>query len=193
MPAAAGAALQRLRALGFSEADADILAAHFLWADRRGLASHGVGRIAWLEGFADLDPLSGTWSYGEQYRRAETTATVIDPQVGETFAPASKDAQPAIEAAVAWRRYARNEGSSVTQVPRAVTVQLGLLTLPIGPNGPNSSETYKAKDELTWGFNWHTCPVMTLANASPSADNPCIEWLLLNAKTGTQIDETWQQ
>ena len=56
MSAAAGAALQRLRALGFSEADADILAAHFLWADRRGLASHGVGRIAWLEGFADLDP-----------------------------------------------------------------------------------------------------------------------------------------
>jgi len=46
----------RLRTLGFSEADAGTLAAHFLWADRRGLRSHGVGRIAWLEGFADLDP-----------------------------------------------------------------------------------------------------------------------------------------
>jgi (2R)-3-sulfolactate dehydrogenase (NADP+) len=49
-------ALQRLRALGFSETDAETLAAHFVWAERRGLASHGVGRIAWLETFAELDP-----------------------------------------------------------------------------------------------------------------------------------------
>jgi (2R)-3-sulfolactate dehydrogenase (NADP+) len=49
-------ALLRLRALGFSEADAETLAAHFLWAEHRGLASHGIGRIAWLESFAELDP-----------------------------------------------------------------------------------------------------------------------------------------
>ncbi len=47
--------MERLRALGFSDADAETMAAHFLWAERRGLSSHGVGRIDWLEGFDDLD------------------------------------------------------------------------------------------------------------------------------------------
>lgn len=56
MATAPSDALQRLRGLGFSEPDAETLAAHFLWAERRGLTSHGVGRIEWLEGFADLDP-----------------------------------------------------------------------------------------------------------------------------------------
>jgi (2R)-3-sulfolactate dehydrogenase (NADP+) len=51
-----GDPVRRLRALGFSEADAATLAGHFLWADRRGLTSHGVGRIDWLERFDDLDP-----------------------------------------------------------------------------------------------------------------------------------------
>jgi LDH2 family malate/lactate/ureidoglycolate dehydrogenase len=49
-------AVSRLRALGFSEGDTERLAAHFLWAERRGLTSHGLGRIAWLEGFDDLQP-----------------------------------------------------------------------------------------------------------------------------------------
>jgi LDH2 family malate/lactate/ureidoglycolate dehydrogenase len=48
--------LQRLRTLGFLDADAETLAAHFLWAEQRGLVSHGIGRIAWLEGFTELDP-----------------------------------------------------------------------------------------------------------------------------------------
>lgn len=51
-----GDAQERLRALGFSEVDAATLAAHFGWADRRGLPSHGAGRIGWLERFPDLDP-----------------------------------------------------------------------------------------------------------------------------------------
>jgi LDH2 family malate/lactate/ureidoglycolate dehydrogenase len=49
-------ALARLRALGFSEADAATLADHFLDADRRGNPSHGVARIGWLETFSDLRP-----------------------------------------------------------------------------------------------------------------------------------------
>lgn len=49
-------AVPRLRALGFSNDDADRLAAHFLWAERRGLRGHGLGRITWLEGFDDLQP-----------------------------------------------------------------------------------------------------------------------------------------
>jgi len=48
--------LARLRALGFSEADAATLADHFLDADRRGKPSHGVARIGWLETLSDLRP-----------------------------------------------------------------------------------------------------------------------------------------
>jgi hypothetical protein len=48
--------LDRLRALGFSEEDAAVLADHFLDADGRGKTGHGVARIDWLETFTDLDP-----------------------------------------------------------------------------------------------------------------------------------------
>jgi LDH2 family malate/lactate/ureidoglycolate dehydrogenase len=50
------AALDRLRALGFSAADAAVLADHFLDAERRGKPSHGLARIGWLETLPDLDP-----------------------------------------------------------------------------------------------------------------------------------------
>jgi LDH2 family malate/lactate/ureidoglycolate dehydrogenase len=46
----------RLRELGFSERDASALADHFLDAERRGKTSHGLSRIEWLAGLADLDP-----------------------------------------------------------------------------------------------------------------------------------------
>lgn len=46
----------RLRALGFSERDAATLADHFVDADRRGKAGHGVSRIDWLAKLDGLDP-----------------------------------------------------------------------------------------------------------------------------------------
>lgn len=47
---------RRLTALGFSEADAGTLAAHFLDAESRGKLSHGLSRIDWLETLPDLRP-----------------------------------------------------------------------------------------------------------------------------------------
>jgi LDH2 family malate/lactate/ureidoglycolate dehydrogenase len=47
---------ERLRALGFSDADATTLADHFLDAERRGKPSHGLARIEWLETLPDVDP-----------------------------------------------------------------------------------------------------------------------------------------
>jgi LDH2 family malate/lactate/ureidoglycolate dehydrogenase len=47
---------ERLRELGFSERDAAALADHFLDAERRGKTSHGLSRIEWLAGLAELDP-----------------------------------------------------------------------------------------------------------------------------------------
>ena len=49
-------ALPRLRALGFDEPDAALLADHFLEAERRGKRGHGLARIDWLERLPDLDP-----------------------------------------------------------------------------------------------------------------------------------------
>jgi len=46
----------RLREIGFSEADAQTLADHFVDADRRGKTGHGVARIDWLEQLPGLDP-----------------------------------------------------------------------------------------------------------------------------------------
>jgi LDH2 family malate/lactate/ureidoglycolate dehydrogenase len=42
-------ARERLRALGFPEADTEVLVAHFEEAERRGKTGHGFSRIPWLE------------------------------------------------------------------------------------------------------------------------------------------------
>ena len=47
---------ERIRALGFSEADAAVLAGHFLDAEARGKLGHGLSRIDWLETLPDLQP-----------------------------------------------------------------------------------------------------------------------------------------
>jgi LDH2 family malate/lactate/ureidoglycolate dehydrogenase len=46
----------RLRMLGFDDADAGVLADHFLDSEARGRPSHGLARVAWLETLADLRP-----------------------------------------------------------------------------------------------------------------------------------------
>ena len=48
--------LGRLRALGFGDADAQELWAHFDAAERRGKQGHGHARIPWLEGLEGYDP-----------------------------------------------------------------------------------------------------------------------------------------
>ena len=48
--------LPRIRALGFSDADAQTLADHFLDAERRGKHGHGFSRVEWLATLDGLDP-----------------------------------------------------------------------------------------------------------------------------------------
>jgi (2R)-3-sulfolactate dehydrogenase (NADP+) len=48
-------AYPRIRALGFAEPEARILADHFLEAERRGKTGHGLARVEWLAG-QELDP-----------------------------------------------------------------------------------------------------------------------------------------
>ena len=47
---------ERIRALGFSDADARTLTDHFLDAERRGKRGHGLARVLWLESLQGLDP-----------------------------------------------------------------------------------------------------------------------------------------
>ena len=47
---------RRLLELGFDEHDTGVLLDHFVAADASGRKSHGVSRIDWLAGFAELDP-----------------------------------------------------------------------------------------------------------------------------------------
>ena len=49
-------ARERLRRLGFGEADARTLFEHFDDAERRGKLGHGYSRIEWLETLPDLRP-----------------------------------------------------------------------------------------------------------------------------------------
>jgi LDH2 family malate/lactate/ureidoglycolate dehydrogenase len=48
--------LMRLRQLGFVEADVKVLADHFLDAEARGKAGHGLARVDWLSSLPDLRP-----------------------------------------------------------------------------------------------------------------------------------------
>jgi LDH2 family malate/lactate/ureidoglycolate dehydrogenase len=48
--------LDRIRGLGFDEADARTLADHFLDAEARGKRGHGLSRVDWLATLPDLDP-----------------------------------------------------------------------------------------------------------------------------------------
>ena len=45
----------RLAALGFSDADAGVLADHFLAAEASGRSGHGLTRVAWLETWPELE------------------------------------------------------------------------------------------------------------------------------------------
>jgi hypothetical protein len=125
--------------------------------------------------------------------RVQNTIT-IDTSVGETFAPPPEGASPAMTAQQAWATYTKVDTSySTSEIPSNVSVSLGLLTLPLGPSGPNGTEAYTARDVLTYGFSWHNCPVSRNPRAPSPQSNPCIEWNFINADTGQQIDDTWQQ
>lgn len=122
-----------------------------------------------------------------------TTSIVIDPQVGEVFEPAPASAAPALTAQQVWAKYATLIGAKTTAIPAHVTVELGLLTLPIGPSGPKGIEIYTAYRQLTYGYSTHACPKSMNPHITSLPANPCIYWDFLNANTGRQIDSTYQQ
>jgi hypothetical protein len=105
----------------------------------------------------------------------------IAPDVGETFTLVGPDVRPRLSAQQAWSRYfARDHGGG--RIPKNVTARLGRLVL-----------LPEAADTLTYGFSSHGCPATRNPNGTSLLPNPCIRWLFLNANTGNEIDDTFQE
>lgn len=117
-----------------------------------------------------------------------TQVVVIDPSIPETFAPSSHDTA-ALSSDAAFQVYARLNDSNAGSPPKGVNVQLGRLTLPVGSGEPDA---YIANDQVVWAFSWPSCPPTTLPKATATS-GPCVEWLFLDANSGAEVDQTWQQ
>jgi len=132
---------------------------------------------------------------------------VVNAASGSTFAPAPTGASPALTAERAWADYVKVAGGS-TSIPSVANVQLGFVTWPSGlADAPNAgSETisngvaYLALNELAYGYSEPSpCPPQNniatpgeSSAASSSSSGSCIDWLFVDANTGQQIMETWQ-
>lgn len=122
-----------------------------------------------------------------------TASVIIDPQVGEVSEPAPATAAQGLTAGQAWAHYASLQGGHTTEVPGGVTVEMGLLTPPIGPHGPNGAVAYTAYRRLAYGYASHACPKSRNSRVTSLPANPCVYWDFLDADTGRQIDSTFQQ
>jgi hypothetical protein len=134
------------------------------------------------------------------------STVVVNAASGATFGPAPDGASPALTAEQAWTDYVDEAGGSES-IPGNVTIQLGLVDWPSGPaDAPSAgNETissgiaYIALNELAYGYSEpSTCPPSSYlqapgesSTAQPSS-NSCVDWLLVDANTGQQIMETWQ-
>jgi hypothetical protein len=160
-----------------------------------------------------LTLLSGSSAAGGRQQRpahalaasdTERETIMINPQIGMTFAPAPTSAAPKLTGQQAWAQYLRHLASPHTGIPSGVHVQLGLLTLPVGPaslpgtNGlPKSGgKAYTALNELAYGYSSPSggsgCATLN-PRLTPPPDARCISWTFLGANTGEQIDSTWQK
>ena len=89
---------RRLRALGFSDADAGTLADHFLDAEARGKLGHGLSRVDWLETLEGVRPDARPRRVHAEpgYERWDgsgalgylTLAAIVDAQLADPPAPA---------------------------------------------------------------------------------------------------------
>ena len=115
------------------------------------------------------------------------TTITLDPGIHETFAPPPADAFPAMTAQEASDAF---EGKHIP-IPDYVTVQLGLYTLPVGPdcgfecehnNIVRGDMVYSWLDKLVWGFSWRVCPA-----GSDRPEWQCTSWDFLDANTGEYV------
>jgi len=130
----------------------------------------------------------------------QAATVTIDPNIGETFAPAPHDAAPKLTAEHAFAQQRRRNGRTVIPIPAGVTVRLGLLTILAGRTNPHTGHVvtkdgiaYAALNELAWGYASHWCPMSRNPQRPGRVKGPCTRWNFLDANTGREIDENWQQ
>lgn len=120
------------------------------------------------------------------------TTITINPQIGQTFAPAPASAAPELTAQQAWARFMRHLGAH-TAIPPGIRVHLGLYTLPAGSRGPGGTETYIDHDQLAYGYSSPSRCETLNPRLLPPPNARCIFWTFLNANTGSQIVSTYQK
>ena len=117
----------------------------------------------------------------------QSVIILVPNNPGEVFAPPPADAAPAMTAQEAVDAYT---GKHVS-IPDYVTVQLGLLTLPDGPDCGRECEyhnivqgnmVYSVLNKLVYGFSRRVCPV-----GSDRPDWKCTQWDFIDANTGKYI------
>jgi len=117
---------------------------------------------------------------------AVTATIIVEPAINETFAPPPADAAPAMTAEQAWAQMDN------TSIPSDTTAQLGLLTVPVGPdcgvecehgNIVRDGMVYSALNRLAYGYRWSVCRA---GSTLPAIQ--CTSWIFLDASTGLMID-----
>jgi len=118
-----------------------------------------------------------------------TSVITLEPHLpGEVFAPPSANASPAL---TAHQAAVHGDGlPSHAAIPPGVSVQLGLFTLPVGPesscgNGCSGDTfvngiAYSSYRVLAYGFARSYC-------SDGSLDAPCTQWDFIDANTGKYI------
>jgi hypothetical protein len=131
-------------------------------------------------------------------RPAKLPATItIDPNIGETFAPAPQDAAPKLTAQQAFAQQRHRNGRAVIPIPPGVTVRLGLLTILAGRTNPHTGQVvtkdgiaYAALNELAWGYSWHWCPMSRNPLRPGRVRGPCTRWTSWTPTLGEKSTRT---
>jgi len=118
---------------------------------------------------------------------AVKTTITLDPSIHERFAPPPADAVPTMTAREALDAFERRH----VPIPDSVTVQLGLFTLPVGPdcgfecehgNIVRGNMVYSSLNQLVWGFSRRVCPA-----GSDRPEWQCTAWDFIDANTGRYV------
>jgi hypothetical protein len=130
-----------------------------------------------------------------------SSTIVINSAVGITFAPAPQSAAPALTADQAWSSYAQ-ANNATTAMPTSLTVQIGLLSVPVGTDDGSADMSalpksngmaYMVLNELVYGYSSPASPCPPSRNPRvTTAPGMCLDWTFLDAKTGKFVIETWQ-
>jgi len=118
---------------------------------------------------------------------AVRTTITLQPGIHETFAPPPATAMPTMSAREALDAFERR----YVPIPDEVTAQLGLFTLPVGPdcgfecehgNIVRGDMVYSSLNKLVWGFSSRVCPA-----GSDRPEWQCTQWDFIDANTGEYV------